>query len=160
MRDGAENEPMLIVRPARPEEAAALTDVCLRSKAVWGYDAAFLDACRAELTLTPRMIETSDVMVADRDGAVAGVGQIEVSGEVGELTRLFVEPSSLGAGVGRVLFEWARTAATAAGARLLVIESDPGAADFYRRMGASDAGDVASGSIPGRKIPRLVLALA
>ena len=36
-----------------PDEAAALSGLALRSKGYWGYDAAFLDACRAELTLTP-----------------------------------------------------------------------------------------------------------
>ena len=43
---------MLALRPARPEEAPALTELCLRSKAVWGYDAAFMQACRRELTMT------------------------------------------------------------------------------------------------------------
>ena len=44
---------MLHLRPARPDEADLLTELCLRSKAVWGYDDAFMRACRAELTLSP-----------------------------------------------------------------------------------------------------------
>ena len=32
-----------MLRPARPGEAAALSDLALRSKAHWGYDQAFLD---------------------------------------------------------------------------------------------------------------------
>jgi len=42
---------------------------------------------------------------------------------------------------------------------VLVIDADPDAADFYRRMGAVDAGSVASGSISGRVIPRLTIEL-
>ena len=30
--------PAFYIRPARVEEAAALADLCFRSKAVWGYD--------------------------------------------------------------------------------------------------------------------------
>ena len=37
---------MLGLRPARPEEGAELIELCLRSKAVWGYDDAFMAACR------------------------------------------------------------------------------------------------------------------
>jgi hypothetical protein len=34
------------LRAPRLDELEALSDLCLRSKAVWGYDAAFLEACR------------------------------------------------------------------------------------------------------------------
>ena len=34
--------PTLYIRPARVEEAAALSDLCFRSKAIWGYDAGFM----------------------------------------------------------------------------------------------------------------------
>ncbi len=38
----------LELRGALPGEAGLLTDLCLRSKAVWGYDAAFMAACRSK----------------------------------------------------------------------------------------------------------------
>ena len=34
--------PTFHIRPVRVEEAAALSDLCFRSKAVWGYDAGFM----------------------------------------------------------------------------------------------------------------------
>jgi hypothetical protein len=37
-----------------------------------GYDQAFLDACRAELTLTPEDVQAHRVAVAERDGQVVG----------------------------------------------------------------------------------------
>src|SRR5687768_4428349 len=50
-------EPMtlndVLVRRARADEAEALTELTMRAKASWGYDAAFMAACREELTLTP-----------------------------------------------------------------------------------------------------------
>ncbi|GBQ82148.1 acetyltransferase [Gluconacetobacter johannae DSM 13595] len=143
------------LRPALVQEAESLTGLCLRSKAVWGYDAAFLDACRSELEISPDDILSSLVYVAENDGSVVGVARLTVDGETAELEKLFVDPAFLNLGVGRGLFAWAVAAARTHGARTMHIESDPGAAAFYRRMGAQDAGKVASGSIPGRFIPCL-----
>ena len=150
---------MLALRPARPEEGAALTELCLRSKAVWGYDAAFMAACRKELTLTPAGIRTSQVQVAELDGRLAGLAEVKSSGNIVQLEKLFVEPAMLRTGTGRRLLDWAKATAREAGATALVIEADPDAAEFYRRMGAVDDGLVPSGSIPGRLIPRLNLPL-
>ncbi len=36
------------IRRAKPEEAQLLTELCMRSKAYWGYDAAFLEGFRRE----------------------------------------------------------------------------------------------------------------
>jgi len=150
---------MLTLRTPEPDEAGRLTELCLRSKAAWGYDEAFLEACRAELTLTPSALRHSHMKVADRDGTLVGMAQVTVEGEVAALEKLFVEPTRLHGGCGRALLEWAKDTARALGAAILVIESDPGAAEFYRRMGAVDDGSVPSGSIPGRLIPRLTIAL-
>jgi GNAT superfamily N-acetyltransferase len=148
---------MITLRHPEPEEAVALTDLCLRSKAVWGYDRQFLEACRSEITLTPANLRSPSVHVAELDGRVIGVVEVRSTGRVAELAKLFVEPAKLRTGVGRTLFEWAKTAAIALGANVLTIDADPGAADFYRRMGAIDDGIVPSGSIPGRSLPRLVV---
>jgi len=150
---------MLQLRPARPDEAELLTDLCLRSKAVWGYDEAFMRACRAELTLSAADLAPSSLQVAVDGNEVAGLVQIAVEGEKADLAKLFIAPSTLRAGVGRQLFDWAVKTARERGARWLWIEADPDAAAFYRRMGAIDDGVAPSGSIPGRYLPRLKLKL-
>jgi GNAT superfamily N-acetyltransferase len=150
---------MLTLRTPRPDEAIALTELCLRSKAVWGYDEHFMEACRAELTITPGKMNSSYFQVAESDGRVVGVAQITLKEGIAELSSLFVEPAQLRCGAGRQLFDWAKRAARVAGAAYLVIEADPYAAGFYRRMGAIDAGTVPSGSIPGRMLPLLKLSL-
>ena len=150
---------MLTLRAPRPDEAIALTELCLRSKAVWGYDEHFMEACREELTITPEKMNSSYFQIAESDGRLLGVAQIALNGKIAELSSLFVEPAQLGCGAGRQLFDWAKRTARGAGAAHLVIEADPYAAGFYRRMGAIDAGTVPSGSIPGRMIPLLRLSL-
>jgi GNAT superfamily N-acetyltransferase len=150
---------MLQLRPARRDEAETLTELCLRSKAVWGYDAAFMRACRAELTLTAADCTTPLIQVAADGDAVAGVVQVTVDGEAADLAKLFIAPDAIRTGVGRKLFDWAAATARARGARFMTIDADPGAAGFYRRMGAVDDGTAPSGSIPGRVLPRLKLQL-
>jgi GNAT superfamily N-acetyltransferase len=147
------------LRPARIDEAGLLTELCMQSKAVWGYDEAFMRACRAELTLTPADISASSLRVAVEGNDVIGMVQVTVDGEAADLAKLFIAPSALRGGVGRKLFDWAATEARSRGARWMSIEADPDAAPFYRRMGAVDDGVAPSGSIPGRVLPRLKLML-
>jgi GNAT superfamily N-acetyltransferase len=126
---------------------------------VWGYGEAFMLACRDELTIAPSVMQSSPITVAEVDGVLVGVAQVTVKGDIAGLDKLFVEPTRLRSGVGRCLFDWAKSTAHQAGATTMIIESDPGASGFYRRMGAVEHGVAASGSIPGRFIPRLELAL-
>lgn len=150
---------MLQLRDARADETTALTELCLRSKAVWGYDAAFMAACRDELTIKPDDLQRSWLQVAIMGNDIIGLAQVAVNGDDADLAKLFIEPSALRTGAGRILFDWAARVARARGARRLWIEADPDAAPFYRRMGAVDDGVVPSGSIPGRVLPRLKLEL-
>ena len=131
----------------------------MRSKAVWGYDTQFLEACRPELTLCPVDFENSYVEVVEIDEVLVGVCQLALVNSRAHLEKLFVDPFYLGRGIGKRLYCWAEHLARRSGASEMNIEADPGAAPFYRRMGAVDDGTVASGSIPARRIPRLRVVL-
>jgi GNAT superfamily N-acetyltransferase len=150
---------MITLRYPEPCERVALTDLCFRSKAVWGYDDRFMEACRSELTFTPADMLSSCIQVAVVDGRLIGVVEVTTAGKVADLAKLFVEPTDLRTGAGRQLFEWAKAAAQANGATTLFIDADPHAANFYRKMGAVDDGIAPSTTIPGRSLPRLVLHL-
>lgn len=150
---------MIRLRNALPDELPGLSGLCLRSKAHWGYDEAFMTACRTELTLHPDALESTSLQVAERDAAVIGLAQVKVTGADAELLKLFVEPSLLGTGIGRLLFDWATARARNLGATRMTIEADPGAAPFYERMGAYQAGFTPSQSIPGRMLPCMLLEL-
>lgn len=147
---------MLVLRAAVLSEANDLTELCLRSKASWGYDSAFMDACRKELTVTNETILGSLVQVAEADGRVVGFARVSLQGgSSAELEALFIDPDTQRLGVGRALFDWVVSTCREHLVSEVLIESDPGAASFYRRMGAEDIGLVASGSIPGRMLPKL-----
>jgi len=154
------NALVIRIRPARPDEAAALTGLVLRSKAHWGYGEDFLALCREELALRPEELETLRAHVAERDGGpLLGVFTIRGAPPDGILEHLYVEPSAMGLGVGRMLLRAAREIARSSGFSALLIHSDPNAEAFYLREGAVRAGSVPSGSIPGRMLPLLRLEL-
>jgi GNAT superfamily N-acetyltransferase len=151
----------LTLRAARPDELPALSELALRSKAHWGYDDAFLEACRAELTVHGDDLASGVVVVAEVDGTVAGFSRLTgPDGDgIGEADMLFVAPEHIGHGIGHALFTRLRDDAVARGCRALRIEADPNAAAFYAREGAVRVGEVPSASIAGRALPLLDLDL-
>jgi len=149
----------LAIRPPTIDDLAGLSDLCLRSKAVWGYDEKFMEACRGELSFGLRDLELTPIAVAEHDGRLIGVAQLKVVDDEADLLKLFVEPSVLRSGAGKALLAWATDVAKKLGAKRLSIEADPDAAPFYRRMGAYDVGQAPSGSVPGRMLPKLAMNL-
>ena len=138
------------VRSARVGESQSLTALCVRSKAHWGYDEAFMRLSQASLTVSEAEIVERRVLVAERQGLVFGVARVEPDGELG---LLFVDPRTINRGVGRALFEAAVALARRLGARRMAILADPNAAPFYERMGACFVSQAPSDAIPGRTLP-------
>jgi GNAT superfamily N-acetyltransferase len=149
----------LTIRAPTLNELPGLSDLCFRSKGVWGYDKEFLEACRGELSFEPRDLALTPIAVAEVNGKPIGVAQIKIVDDEADLLKLFVEPNALGNGTGKVLFVWATDVAKKLGATRLTIDADPDAAPFYRRMGAYDVGEAPSGSVPGRMLPKLAMNL-
>ena len=149
----------LTIRQPTVDELSGLSDLCFRSKAIWGYDEEFMEACRGELSLEPRDLELTSIAVAEHGGKPIGVAQLKVVDDEADLLKLFVEPSVLRNGTGKALLAWANDVAKKLGAKRLTIEADPDAAPFYRRMGAYDVGQAPSGSVPGRMLPKLAMNL-
>ena len=143
------------IRRAHPDEADALSALAGRSKAHWGYDAVFLEQIRDAMTLHPDEIGRHEVWVLESaSGAPIGYHRV-ILGDPAELEDLWVDPSAIGFGAGRRLFEHALEIAGRGGASALEIDADPNALGFYERMGAVRIGDTPSTLIPGRSLPRM-----
>ncbi|MDI3424366.1 GNAT family N-acetyltransferase [Streptomyces luteolus] len=149
----------VLTRPARAAEAEILSDLALRSKAHWGYDPKFLDACKDELTVGADEVVRRRATVADRDGHILGFTTLEGEPPTGVLGMMFVDPQAIGQGIGRVLFEHTIAAGRELGFTRLTIDADPNAEPFYRAMGAVRIGNVPSGSIAGRVLPQMVVTI-
>ncbi|MDX2020811.1 MAG: GNAT family N-acetyltransferase [Deltaproteobacteria bacterium] len=144
---------MRTLRPARPEDAEAISALALRSKAHWPYSDEQMAVFRLELVLSPEHLMRSNAHVIEEAGRLLGFYTLsQVDDRCTELEHIFVEPAFLGEGIGRALFRHACSAAAGCGALVLIVRSDPHAAGFYRALGGEFTGEIDS-SIPGRKIP-------
>lgn len=145
-----------MMRPVTADEAAGISELAVRSKAYWGYDAAFMAVCRVALTVEADYVRQHTVMAADVAGTLAGFYSLADRGAVSvELDMLFVAPEFIGQGYGRALWQHATATARQLGYARLYICSDPHAYPFYRRMGALHLRDVESDVQPGRMLPLL-----
>ena len=75
------------------------------------------------------------VVFEDDHGEVIGFHELRDRTDHIELLRMLLRPELIGQGYGRLMWDHAVTEATSSHERLL-INSDPGAAGFYRAMGA------------------------
>ena len=144
----------VVVRLARSGEAATLTALCIRSKAHWAYDEAFMKLSAAALAVDEADIAAGRVLVAAAgEGAPLGMAAVLGDGETVDLDSLFVDPPAIGSGAGRLLFQAAIQMAYGLGARRMTILADPNAVSFYERMGARFVRNAPSDAIPGRLLP-------
>ena len=148
-------------RRARPTEAPLLSELAVRSRAYWGYPLEFMHACRDELSVDPESIDADGRFyeTAIEDDRIAGFYTLDGRGEFIELEALFVEPEHIGKGIGRQLIDRARRRAVELGARILTIQGDPHALEFYLAAGAVVVGERESDSIRGRMLPLLEIDL-
>ncbi len=144
----------MLIRRAVQRDRATLADVSFRSKAFWGYDAAFMQRVVEVLTPSEAYVEHDPVYVAEDDaGTIVGFyGFVYEDDGALWLNDMFVVPEAIGSGVGRTLWEHAVATAAATGEAVFFFESDPNAAGFYTKMGATlDGTRIAAGS--GRVLP-------
>ena len=145
---------MAAVRPAQAGEAERLSALCVRSKAHWGYDAAFMALSAPSLRVKESDIVDGRVLVAvDAAGQPIGVASVVADGSLADLDMLFVDPPAIGQGAGRALFDAAAGLARRLGGLRMTILADPHAASFYERIGARYLRHAPSDAIPGRTLP-------
>jgi predicted N-acetyltransferase YhbS len=115
----------------------------------------------ASLTVTTQEMAEGGVLVCEDENSITGVISVVPMAEDGvfDLMHLFVEPHAVGTGVGRALFWAAVSLMRERGGKKLLILSDPHAAEFYRRLGATDIGEAPSDAIPERLLPLLAFVL-
>ena len=145
-----------MIRPAVTDEAPVLTNMALEAKRYWGYPEHWIKHWESDLTISSAFIDDNHVYVAEEDGQIQGFYALIVTGEKAELDHMWVKPTLIGTGIGKELFLDAMERAAALKVSAVEISSDPNAAGFYRRMGATEIGetDASFGGVT-RKLPRL-----
>jgi len=156
-----------MIRPARPSDAAELTDLSFRSKGYWGYPAHYFEIWKNELTISASDLAGKTVFVCEDRSTLRITGYYSLvclekdlifSGGVlvsgWWLEHMFVEPALIGQRIGTRLFHHMREICRQRRIRSIGILADPHAQGFYEKMGCVYLGEYAS-SIPGRTTPHL-----
>ena len=142
------DEPSIVhrIRDARPAEAAALASLQRRSSDAW-------EEYRAQLAANPGVIGPPHQAIAEGrvrvavDASQRRLGfSVVLAPERGrvELDDLFVEPDSMGRGVGRLLVADVVSRAAAAQATCIEVTANPNVVGFYERLDFRVTGDVAT----------------
>ena len=152
-----------VIRKAKPEEAKVLSELALRSKGYWGYDAKFLDGCKEELCYDKNQLLSADYCfkVAQLNNhQIVGFFALNFLGKTQvELEALFIAPEFIGQGWGIQLLNSALQVAKDHQAKSILIQSDPFAEAFYLANGACKIGESESQSMPKRFLPLLEISL-
>ena len=150
----------LIIRPAHPSESDALTSLAFAAKAFWGYTRQQLDAWSNELSISPESILKELTYVAEHQGRILGVVQLNTSSIPWQVECVWVHPDSTRQGVGARLMCETLAYAQAHGQRELHIDADPNAEGFYLQIGARRVGARSApiAGNPQRVRPQLMLA--
>lgn len=145
-----------MIRPASTDEASHLTTIALEAKRYWGYPEHWIKHWESDLTISPDFIRDNHVYVVEENDEIQGFYALCVAGNKAELEHMWVTPARIGSGIGKELFLDAMERAAALNVRAVEISSDPNAAGFYKRMGATQIGEI-DASLDGqpRKLPRL-----
>lgn len=151
---------MATVRRALPSEGPFLSDLAIRSKAIWGYSPEVMSTFEAELQIKTSQITAGHCFVLSEDQSVLGFYSLApIDKHVVELQHLFIDPSHRGQQFGSTLLKHSLVTAQAHHFSLLAIQSDPNAVGFYQKHGIPIVKEVPS-SIPGRSLPWLETRLA
>jgi GNAT superfamily N-acetyltransferase len=150
---------MQILR-AKPEDARALSEVAHAAKRHWGYPERWIEAWHDILTMRPEFVAANVAYAAVENGQVVGFYILTTESDGIHLDHLWILPSAMDRGIGRILFQHAAGQTRTLGFRLIKIEADPNAEGFYQRMGARRVGTSFS-EVEGerRELPLLIYEL-
>lgn len=143
----APRRPAPAPRPARPEDAEAVTALLSRSYTklfdAW-YDAPTLTAALPIMTqANPALLESDGWFVVEEDGALIGCGgwsaEEPESGRIvpgeGHGRHFATDPKHLRRGIGRAIWAASAAQARAQGVRRMVVYSSLPAESFYESLG-------------------------
>ena len=132
--------PAVTFRRARGAEAQAIRELIVRSMGYWERPPGYLEAARELMSLDGDDLVRDEAWMVEVGGAVAGFYRLSREGEEAEIEEFHLEPSWIGRGIGRRMFEHAVSRARAMGVRWLTWTTEANTLGFYRHMGGEVVG--------------------
>jgi len=134
-------------------DALALTELTIRSKDYWNYGTDQIDKWIADLTITEEYITENILYKLINNNRILGYySLIRESDLIIKMDNLFIEPEYIGKGFGSVLLNHACERSLSLGYKIMNLDADPHAEQFYIRHGFKVIGQLPT-SIKGRFLP-------
>lgn len=137
--------------PAVASDAELLTQTAFSSKKFWGYEDAFFEIWKDDLTVTAAYISNNQVVKVLSDRLFIGFYAIcQTTDSEVELDHLWLVPDQIRNGFGSIIFgHLLKTIPLPA--KILTLVAEPFAIGFYEKMGGKPRGEIQS-RIEGRKL--------
>ncbi|MDJ0624281.1 MAG: GNAT family N-acetyltransferase [Desulfocapsaceae bacterium] len=156
-----------MIRSATERDASTLTNISHASKRYWNYPQEYIAIWKDELTITPQYINDHQVFVYEHDAAIlAYYSLVELKADITVvgarlkmgfwLDHMFVDPISIGKGIGRLLFTHLLNHCQVHKISKVRILADPHSRGFYDKMGCIYKGEQPS-TIANRTTPLYTL---
>ncbi len=145
----------IVFKVSLPSESASLRKIAINSKSHWGYSRELLESLRSAFPITENYIRKNIVRTLWDESSPVGFFSI-VKGPPALLDHLWLLPSHIGKGFGRLAFEEIYALCRAEAISELNLLSDPNAASFYLHHGALRIGEVYS-ELQDAMLPKLTL---
>ncbi|HVI44109.1 MAG TPA: GNAT family N-acetyltransferase [Chitinophaga sp.] len=128
-----------------------LTQIAMESKRHWNYPEEWMQLWTESLTITPGYITENKVVKIISDDNLVGFYSLEYNEKQLFIGHFWILPRFIGNGYGREAFADIRERCLAMNEHIVEVESDPYAEGFYKTLGASKVGSVAT-LIEGREL--------
>lgn len=139
------------------EDNEILTEITKKSKAYWGYSAEQMENWSDLLTITKNYIENHNVYKLLVDDLTVGYySYLYLNEKEVKLDNLFVLPSHIGSGLGKLLMNNFLDRIKSTGIEKVVLDSEPNAEKFYEYFGFLKIGQIET-SIKNRYLPIMEL---
>lgn len=127
----------------------------------WNYSDEFMAWEPEAITVSPEHISDGITIVLEQDGRPLGFYVLRGESPTLEMSRLMIEPTALGSGYGRQLWDHAVQTARSLGVTEITLDADPNAEPFYRHMGAETVGehDWEPTMMPGWRVKKMRFAI-
>lgn len=136
-----------------------LTKITKESKAYWGFPTETLLKWEHLLTISQKYIEENNVIKLVNNTEVIGYYSFfKKDKKTLKLDNLFILPSYIGIGLGKVLMNHFLDQTKKLGIEKITLEAEPNAEDFYKKFGFVTIGQLES-SIKDRFLPIMELKL-
>ncbi|MEP7196063.1 MAG: GNAT family N-acetyltransferase [Saprospiraceae bacterium] len=113
-----------------------LTEITKKSKAFWGYSKAQIEIWSEQLTITQNYLETKEVYNLIIENKIVGYyGYFNIDEQSVKLDNLFILPEYIGKGLGRVLLLDFLERLRITNSKIVILDSEPFAENFYRKFG-------------------------